>query len=175
MMHCRSLPAIAGFFACSFFAGTVSGAQQQQTLSNDGRAEISEMLRDARDEVKKHYYDQKFNNLDLDARYREYSARVAAAHSNGDGFRIVAAFLSGLQDSHTYFVPPQHAARVEPGYRLALVGDSCFVTRVRPGTDAASKLRPGDQVLKLDGYDVNRADFHDMQYYFLVLAPQSGF
>jgi hypothetical protein len=41
----------------------------------------------------------------LDARYREYSERIGNAHSMNEGFQVVAAFLAGLKDSHTYFSP----------------------------------------------------------------------
>jgi C-terminal processing protease CtpA/Prc len=129
------------------------------------------MLRLARDEVKKHYYDPNLQSVDWDVRYSQYSQRVGSAQNLGDAFRAVAAFLSGLQDSHTYFVPPQRSDQIEPGYRLAIVGDSCFVARVRPKTDAESKLHPGDQIVKLNGFNVNRSDFHDMSYAFRILAP----
>ena len=131
------------------------------------------MMRDAHDEVKKYYYDPKLQGLDWDARYKEYSQRIAAAHSFGEGFTVVAAFLAGLQDSHTYFVPPRRTSQFEPGYRLELIGDSCFVTRIRPETDAASKLHVGDQVLKMDGYDVNRGDLHNILYSFNLLMRRA--
>lgn len=52
-----------------------------------------------------------------------------------------------------------------------MVGDRCFVTRVRPGSDAAEKLHRGDQVLELDGFNVRRQDFIDMEYFLEVLSP----
>ena len=42
------------------------------------------------------------------------------------------------------------------GYETEMVGDRCFVTRVRPGTDAASKLHIGDEVIALDHFNVKR-------------------
>lgn len=127
------------------------------------------MLQDAYREVKKHYYDPNLQGLDWDARYQQYSARIGTARDLGVGFRIVAAFLSGLKDSHTYFVPPARASRYDTGYRFLLVGDACFIAHVRPGTDAESKVSVGDQVLRLNGYDVNREDFHDIEYSFGTL------
>ena len=35
-----------------------------------------------------------------------------------EGFRIVAAFLSGLKDSHTFFTPPERSTRYDTGYRF---------------------------------------------------------
>lgn len=165
---------MAGLLMCALFAAPVYGAQKQQTLSKDDQDMITEMLRGAHEDVKKYYYDATLQGLDWDARYRQYTAQVGKARNLGEGFRIVAAFLGGLKDSHTYFWPPERANRYETGYRMALVGDDCFITQIRPGTDAASKLHIGDQVVTFDGFNVNRDDFHDLRYYFTVLAPQAS-
>jgi len=34
----------------------------------------------------------------------------------------------------------------DTGFRLSILGDNCFITRIRPQTDAESKLHMGDQV-----------------------------
>lgn len=146
--------------------------QPQQVLNKDDQWRISRILSDAHDEVKKHYYDPKVQGLDWDARYQQYSAKIAKAIDLGDGFRIVAGFLEGLQDSHTYFVPPRRATRYDYGFRYTLIGNSCYVTHIRPGTDAASKLHVGDQLLLWDGYNINREDFQDLFYFFDVLPPE---
>ena len=92
--------------------------------------------------------------LDWDARYREYSAQIGAAPNLGEGFAIVAAFLSGLKDSHAFFTPPMRGAWFDSGYRYELVGNDCFIDRIRPGTDAESKLHIGNQILTLNGFRV---------------------
>ncbi len=129
-------------------------------------------MRDAYTDIKKYYYDPKLGGLDWDARYKQYTAMTGQAHSLGEGFGVVAAFLSGLKDSHTFFTPPERSTRYDPGYLFAMVGDACFITEVRPDTDAASKVHVGDQVELLDGFNIKRDDFHDLQYYFKILAPQ---
>jgi C-terminal processing protease CtpA/Prc len=130
------------------------------------------MLRDARDAVKKYYYDPKYHGVDLDARYQQYDERIKTAPSLNDGLRMVAAFLSGLKDSHTFFDPPMRPYRLDTGFRMELFGDNAFISRVRPGTDAESKVHPGDQILGYDTYSVNRVDFHDLSYTFGNLMPQ---
>ena len=45
---------------------------------------------------------------------------------------------------------------------------------MRPGTDAGSKLHPGDQVLGYNKFGVNRTDFWKMNYYLDHLAPQKA-
>ena len=140
-------------------------------LDKDAQYQISEILKDARDEVRKHYYDPKLHGLDWDARYRQYAEMAAKTHNLGEAFRVVAAFLSGLEDSHVYFIPPDRMNRYEDGYRFELVGDGCYITQIRPKSDAESKLHKGDQILTLDGYNLNRQDFHDLRYFVRVLSP----
>src|SRR5260370_17544491 len=56
---------------------------------------------------------------------------------------------------------------------MQMVGERCMVTRVRPETDAAHKLEPGDQILQFVGYNVGRSGLHDIEYAFHVLSPSS--
>jgi C-terminal processing protease CtpA/Prc len=155
-------------FACFADRGS---AQVQTTLDRDAQYQISEILRDARDEVRKHYYDPKLHGLDWDARYRQYAELAAKTHNLGEAFSVVAAFLSGLEDSHVFFIPPERMNRYEDGYRFELIGDACYITQIRPMSDAESKLHKGDQILTLDGYNLNRQDFHDLRYFVRVLSP----
>ena len=147
-------------------------SQQKMDLINKERA--LGMLRDAYENVKEHYYDPKYHGLDLDARYHEYEEKVRNAPDLSQAFRQVAAFLDGLNDSHTFFEPPARPFRIDDGYQLRIYGDNCFVIAVRPGTDAETKVHPGDQVITYNNYDVNRTDMWKMQYYFQALAPQKA-
>ncbi len=167
---------MAGFLMCTLPGALALWAQQQQqqqpTLSKDDQYKISEMLRDARDDVKKHYYDPKLQGLDWDAQYKRFSAMIPRAQDIGTGFEIIASFLDELKDSHTYFMPPMRSTRYDYGFRFALIGNGCFVTHVRPATDAESKLRVGDQIVQVDGYNLNRDDFHKLGYFLNILSPQ---
>lgn len=172
MRRWRTVAAIAGLLACGICIGRVGQGQQQPgTLNSDALYQVSQMLQDARDEVRKHYYDVKLNGLDWDARYREYVAMLPKARNLGEGFRVVAAFLGGLHDSHVYFIPPDRQNRYDDGYQFALIGDKCFITQIRPNTDAAEKLHIGDEILTLDGYNINRDDYQDLRYFYRVLSP----
>ena len=85
---------------------------------------------------------------------------------------MIAAFLDGLKDSHTYFSPPARPYRLDYGYRLAPIGDEILVTRVRPGTDAEKKVKPGDRLMALDGGPVTRENFATMEYVLNTLSPR---
>lgn len=143
---------------------------QGQQLNSVQRGMVEDMLSRVHDTLKRNYYDPSFHGVDIDARYSAYAERLKSAQSLPAAFRIIAAYLSGLDDSHTVFLPPQSGSRVEYGYRMQLVGNDCFITDVRPGTDAAKKLHPGDQVLSLDGYIVNPKDFWQLEYFLNAIA-----
>lgn len=130
------------------------------------------ILHDAYLEVKQRYYDPSYHGLDWDARYKKYAADMETATSMGDAFAIVFQFLDGLNDSHTYFRPPSRAFRLEDGFRTQAFGNKVLVTQVRPGTDAAGKVSPGDEVIRYNGYNVARDTLRKMDYYFNQISPQ---
>lgn len=173
-MHLQKTLTVWTVCAISLFSLTrgASAGQKQQKMNSADLDRAEGMLHDARDAVKKYYYDPKYHGIDLDARYREYSERIKEAPDLNDGMRMVAAFLSGLKDSHTYFVPPPRPYEWDYGFRIELVGDAGYISRLRPETDAASQLQMGDQILGFNTYAVNRADFHDLWYTFNNLMPQ---
>jgi C-terminal processing protease CtpA/Prc len=154
---------------CLAFALPAPG--QKPKLNAFDYALAHDMLHDAYNDVKKNYYDPQYHGIDLDARYHEYETRLANNSDIREGMRTVQAFLDGLKDSHTFFMAPDWPFTFEPGFRLQIIGDWCFVVHVRPGTDAAGKLHPGDRVLKFNSYDLNRGDFDAAIYYFTTLNP----
>ena len=164
--------ALAWFLSATFlsFLSGVLGAQQK--MNNIDMERTRGMLHDARDAVKKHYYDPKYHGVDLDARYQQFDERIKTAPDLNNGLRMGAAFLSGLKDSHTFFDPPTRAFRLDSGFRMELLGDHAFISRVRPGTDAESKVHAGDQVIRYETYSVNRVDFQDLSYTYNNLMPQ---
>lgn len=143
-----------------------------QQISNLDRGRAESMLQTVRDDVKKHYFDTSYRGLDLDARYTEYLNRIKQAKSLDAAFTSIAAYLDGLHDSHTYFIPPPRPAQFDYGFRMQMIGDQAYIVEARPGSDAAAKLHPGDQILKLGRYDVNRQDYSSLSYFIYQLAPQ---
>jgi C-terminal processing protease CtpA/Prc len=144
---------------------------QQKPISNFERQRAQSMLGQIHLELKKNYYDPSFHGMDVDARYQTYLERLKQVPSLGEAFRVIAAYLSGLNDSHTFFTPPRRSYRFDYGYRMAMVGDQCYITDVRPGSDAEKKLHPGDQVLLLGKFGLSRKDLWQLEYYLNQLAP----
>lgn len=152
----------------------LSGILDAQQKTDSTKIERARgILRDAHDVVKKYYYDPKYHGLDLDTRYQQYDDRIKTALSFNEGLRMVAGFLEGLKDSHTFLIPPDRPYRFDYGFRMQLFGDNAFITHVRPGTDAESKLYVGDQVIACQTNPVNRTDFGDLLYLFGSLMPRT--
>jgi C-terminal processing protease CtpA/Prc len=166
--------AIVVFVSLLALYGASLRSQQPAKMDSLNLDRSRGILRDAYENVKKHYYDPKFHGLDLDARYHEFDAKIQNASSLSQAFGIVAGYLDGLNDSHTFFSPPSRPYRVDYGYRMQIYGEKAFITRVRPGTDAESKVHPGDQVIGYNNFAVNRGDLWKMNYYFNNLSPQKA-
>jgi carboxyl-terminal processing protease len=146
---------------------------QQQQISSLDRSRAQDMLMIVASEVRKHYYDPKFHGVDWDAKVAEAKQKIEKTTSMSMALSHIAAALDTLNDSHTFFLPPQHSDRIDYGFQYEIVGERCFVTRVRPKSDAEAKaVRAGDEILTLNGYDVNREDLWRIQYVFSVLRPQ---
>jgi C-terminal processing protease CtpA/Prc len=152
------------------FASSTLHSQQKMDPVDLFRAQA--MLRDAHENVKKYYYDPKYHGVDIDALYRDYDARLKNATALSQAFSLIASYLDSLHDTHTFFSPPARPYRLDYGFRLQMFGNNCFISRVRPGTDAESKVHPGDLVLGYNNYAVSRSAFWQMDYYFNDLAPQ---
>lgn len=144
---------------------------QQQKIDKITADRVQQMLRNAHEEVKKNYYDTSYHGIDWDAKYHEYDEKLKQITTLGQGFSMVAALMMTLNDSHTFFIPPSRPIRIEYGFRLQMIGERPFVTRVRPETDAESKVHPGDEVIAYNRFTVNRDSLWKMNYYYNRLSP----
>jgi len=166
------LAALAAAWLC-LLTLCAAPAARAQTLNDRDREKARLMLKFVREDVKEHYYDPGFHGVDIEARYKEALAKLEQATSNGQAFGIIAQFMMELNDSHTFFVPPPHAARVDYGWRMQMIGPQCFVTAVKPGSDAAARgLKPGDILHVIDGYKPTRENMWQLQYLYHALQPR---
>ena len=165
-MNLRTVPIIAMML--------VSGVSAQE-LSKLDRGRAQDILKGTAGDVRKHYYDPKFHGLDWDAKVDEAKKKIDNAKSWNGAMSAIAALLGALDDTHTFFLPPQHAMRHDYGWRYQMYGQHCFVTRVRPKSDAEAKgLKPGDEVLSINGITPDRDDLWTLQYVLTALRPEAS-
>jgi C-terminal processing protease CtpA/Prc len=146
-----------------------------QKITSFERQRAQEMLTIIAADVKKHYYDPKFHGVDWDSKVREVKQKIDQADRSNKALSEIAALLDTLNDSHTFFLPPQHSYRHDYGWQAQSIGNRCYVIRVRPGSDAEQKgVKPGDELLSLDGYNPSKENFWKMEYYFNTLSPQGS-
>lgn len=132
-----------------------------------------EVLHNVQRELKSNYYDPTFRGMDVDSRFDQADAKMKNAQSLGQLVGIVAQVLLDLNDSHTFFIPPFNATRLDYGWRMQAVGADCYVGAVKPGSDAEAKgLRAGDKVLSIDGRPVDRTKIWLASYLYNTLRPQ---
>jgi len=142
-------------------------------MSGYERGRATDMLQTIANDVKKHYYDPKLHGVDFDGRVAEAKKQIENAKSFSMAMSHIAATLDILNDSHTFFLPPQHAFRHSYGMQYQIIGNRCFVTQVRPGRDAEAKgVKPGDEILSINGFTVDRDDLWRLQYMYSALRPQ---
>lgn len=133
------------------------------------------MLEQLHEDLRTHYYDSTFAGVDMKERLRIAHARIDSAATRQHMFGVIAQFLFDLNDSHTTFIPPGIAADVEYGWRWQIIGDSTYVTAVKPGSDAEQKgLRVGDRIVTMDGAPLVRQNFRLLRYVYYTLSPRPG-
>lgn len=146
-----------------------------QHLDRLDRERAQVMLQNVASDVRKNYYDPKLHGVDWDAKVEEAKDKIAKATSWGDAMLAIAAVLEALDDSHTVFYPTQQLIREDYGWQFQIVGEHCYVTHVRPKSDAENKgLRPGDEVLTIGGFTLTRDSLKKIKYVVNGLLPQSS-
>lgn len=167
---------IGGFIlAMLTLAAVLAMPVRAQQMSSLDRDRALEMLDTVSQDIQKHYYDKTFHGSNWDALVRQAREKINAEKSLNLSISHVAAALVALNDSHTFLLPPPRPYRHDYGFRTEMVGDACYITRVRPGTDAEAKgLKRGDQVLAIDGVQPTRNSLWKIDYTFRILRPQPG-
>jgi len=151
----------------------ISGQAVAQAISRFDRDRGLAMLRVIRRDLEEYYYDSTYHGLDLAARFDSATTRIRTAQSNGEIFGVIALTLFELNDSHTWFVPPQRVDEVDYGWDLQAFGDSCFVVDVDSGSDAAAQgVTVGDLVVAVNRFVPSREDLWKLRYWINRVDPQ---
>ncbi len=169
----RGSVARAYFLAVIALAGLPVPPARAQQISKYDRDRALQIFDVVSSDIRKHYYDPQFHGVDWDAKVAEAKDKIKSAPSLNMALAHIAAALASLDDSHTYFLPPPRPYRHDYGIRTEMIGNQCFVSRVRPESDAeAQGVKPGDEVLAIEGFTPNRQDLWKIDYRFRVLRPQ---
>ena len=141
-------------------------------MTNFERNQVETMLYQVSKDLTKHYYDPKLHGVDWPTVARDAREKMKQEKSLNMAMAHVAAALDSLNDSHTYFIPPRRPYVVDHGWTVQMIGDKCFVTRVRPGGDAdIHGAKPGDRLLAINGYWIGRDNLWKIEFAFNVLRP----
>lgn len=152
---------------------SASGWSQQ--ISKSDRDLAQRMLRDIASDVEKSYYDPQLHGVDWPTRVRQAKENIDKADSMDSAVSEIAALLDSLHDSHTRFFPPPRTYSHDYGFSMRIIGDACYVTRVKPGSDAEKKgLRRGEIISAVNEIRVSRKTLSRIEYIFGVLRPQPG-
>lgn len=150
--------------------GSVSHAQ----VFERDREVALRMLKQVKDDLRKHYYDPTFRGIDVEARFAEAEAKVRQSGSINEISQVLADLLLVFNDSHTRFYLPPRAVRVDYGWEMMIVGDAPLIVRVDPKSDAAAKgLARGDRILWLNKFEPSRQNLSWLRYYYRYVRPQS--
>jgi carboxyl-terminal processing protease len=155
-----------------WLAPRISQAEEMTPLV---RARLYVMLRDVRKEIEQKYYEPTFKGVNLEANAELARSRIAKATSFNDAFAAIAQFTLELDDSHTRFWPPEQTVKPNYGWEMGIVGNDCYVTSVKPDSDAARQgVTPGYRVLAVNGLRPTRKTLWNIHYMFATLYPQPG-
>jgi C-terminal processing protease CtpA/Prc len=146
-----------------------------QELSKLDRDNARMILKATREDLVKYYYDPSLRGMDVEATFAAADAEITKASTHAEIFKAIARPLKALKDSHTFFVPPAWAAKLEFGWIIQMIGDACHVVAIRPGSDAEAKgLKRGDLVLSVDGKETSRAYLWDILVTDRLLEPHGS-
>ena len=97
--------------------------------------------------------------LDWNKLYLDYLPKVRATRSTLEYYRVLQEMCARLHDAHTLVLPPKELeAEVfsHPPVRTALIEDKVLVTEVWSESLLKSGLRPGLEVVSIDGLPVRQ-------------------
>jgi C-terminal processing protease CtpA/Prc len=151
------------------------GIQKRATPSSPGlnRERGLAILLNIKEAIEERYYDKTYNGIDLDARFKSAAERIRKLDANWQIYRVIAQVVLDFDDSHTIFYPPERLKRVQYGFSLQMIGETCYVVDVKKGSDAESKgLKVGDVVNRIGSFRPDRSNLWKINYLYYSVDPQ---
>ncbi len=111
-------------------------------------------------------------DLDWDATYQSYIPQVLATTSTEDYYKVLTRFYALLKDGHTnVYAPDQVGTRILP-IRTRRIDGKVLVTELPdPGFDAQG-LKPGDEIVQINGMPVEAYAEQNVLPYMSASSPQ---
>jgi carboxyl-terminal processing protease len=161
--------------ALTLEAFLAQGGPSAQEISKLDRDNARMILKATREDLVKYYYDPSLRGMNVEAIFTAADDAIAKASTHAQLFKAIAKPLMALEDSHTFFVPPAWAAKLEFGWDIQMIGDECYIVAIQPGSDAEAKgLKRGDQVLAVDGKEPSRAYLWEVLVTSRLLEPHAS-
>jgi C-terminal processing protease CtpA/Prc len=142
------------FLMSAMLSADVSFAQNLDRVERDA---AQTMLKDVSNDVYKDYFDPTLRGLDWASLVKKTQENIDKSHDMEEAIAQIESLLQMLHDSHTFFLPPRRANTVDYGWRFKIIGKQTYITEVHAGSDAEKQgVHPGDEVLSINGFKVNR-------------------
>jgi carboxyl-terminal processing protease len=152
-------------FSCSSSNAQVSGFD---------RARMRTMLNTVSSDIQKNFYDPQLKGLDWKKLTDEARQRIDNAKSMSEMITAIFILTNKIDDSHTMFLPPGRVATPSFGFDAKPFGDEVRVYAVsQKGPAGLAGLKPGDRLLNVNGFRVERSTFDLMMLDFRALRPRS--
>jgi C-terminal processing protease CtpA/Prc len=114
-------------------------------------------------------------DLDWDRTVQAYIPRVIAAPDMDAYYEVLSELVALLKDGHTSVLPPW--GHIKPGYDMApievrILDGRFYVDRIGDAPElAAQGIRPGDEILEIDGLPAGRHFAEKVLRYHAVNTP----
>ncbi len=114
-------------------------------------------------------------DLDWDGEFRRRIPEVLAAKSDLEYYRILAAFIALIRDSHVSvsFPQPVREFLAEPPVALWAIGERIVVVGYAVGAKSDAPLGLGDEILSVDGVAVLEYARREVDPYLACATPQA--
>ncbi len=156
-----------------FILATIFCSSLYAQNSNFGKEDALAALKNAKESVKKHYYDKEYHGINLDEHFKKAEEQIKQAQNPGQLMGIIAQTLIDFNDSHLFFLPPPRMNRNDYGIEFRAHGENVLIHAVKPGSDAEAKgLKPGDRLISINNFPVIREKLWVLRYLFYALRPQ---